>query len=166
MVSATLLLPVSISERSEKNTSCLMLSAARSPLIIVHHHGDRLGAHDRQPRAFRHRLELVAVLGGERLPDRHEIVAGIEPFRNLADVLAERLAVAQECRAREHVDLRAGVVDVIFARDVVAGEMQAGSHSASPNTAPRQWPTCIGPVGLAETYSTLTFAPSPIALLP
>ena len=33
MVSATLLLPVSISDRSEKNTSCLMLSAARSPLI-------------------------------------------------------------------------------------------------------------------------------------
>jgi hypothetical protein len=29
--------------------------------------------------------------------------------------------------------------------------------SASPTTAPRQWPTCIGPVGLAETYSTLTF---------
>ena len=27
---------------------------------------------------------------------------------------------------------------------------------ASPSTAPRQWPTCIGPVGLAETYSTLT----------
>ena len=34
MVSVTLLLPVSISERSEKNTSCLMLSAARSPLIM------------------------------------------------------------------------------------------------------------------------------------
>ena len=33
MVSVTWLLPVSISERSEKNTSCLMLSAARSPLI-------------------------------------------------------------------------------------------------------------------------------------
>ena len=28
--------------------------------------------------------------------------------------------------------------------------------SASPNTAPRPWPTCIGPVGLADTYSTLT----------
>src|SRR5271163_2306414 len=27
---------------------------------------------------------------------------------------------------------------------------------ASPNTAPRAWPTCIGPVGLALTYSTLT----------
>ena len=34
MVSVTLLLPVSISDRSEKNTSCLMLSAARSPLIM------------------------------------------------------------------------------------------------------------------------------------
>ena len=35
MVAATRLLPPSISERSEKNTSCLMLSAARSPLIIA-----------------------------------------------------------------------------------------------------------------------------------
>ena len=34
MVSVTLLLPVSISDRSEKNTSCLMFSAARSPLIM------------------------------------------------------------------------------------------------------------------------------------
>ena len=34
MVSVTLLLPVSISDRSEKNTSCLILSAARSPLIM------------------------------------------------------------------------------------------------------------------------------------
>jgi len=33
MVSATLLLPPSISERSEKNTSCRMLRVARSPLI-------------------------------------------------------------------------------------------------------------------------------------
>ena len=35
MVSVTLLLPVSISDRSEKNTSCLMWSAARSVLIIA-----------------------------------------------------------------------------------------------------------------------------------
>ena len=34
MVSVTLLLPVSTSDRSEKNTSCLMLRAARSPLIM------------------------------------------------------------------------------------------------------------------------------------
>src|SRR6056297_136500 len=34
---------------------------------------------------------------------------------------------------------------------------------ASPTTAPRIWPTCIGPVGLAETYSTLTFCPCPMS---
>jgi hypothetical protein len=33
--------------------------------------------------------------------------------------------------------------------------------SASPTTAPRQWPICMGPVGLAETYSTLTVVPAP-----
>ena len=38
--------------------------------------------------------------------------------------------------------------------------------SASPNTAPRVWPTCIGPVGLAETYSTLTLSPLPRSDLP
>ena len=30
-------------------------------------------------------------------------------------------------------------------------------ESASPNTAPRQCPTCKGPVGFAETNSTLYF---------
>ena len=75
------------------------------------------------------------MLGRERLPDRHEIVAGIEPFRNFADVFAERLAVAQECRAREHVDLRAGVVDVIFARDVVAGKSQQAAQRIAEHRA-------------------------------
>ena len=36
-------------------------------------------------------------------------------------VFAQRLAVAQKGRAREHVDLRAGIVDVVFARHVIAG---------------------------------------------
>ena len=76
------------------------------------------------------------MFGGERLPDRHEIVARIQPFRNLADVLAERLAVAQECRAREHVDLRAGVVDVVFARDVVASEIQQAAQRIAEHRAP------------------------------
>ena len=152
MVSVTLLLPVSISERSEKNTSCLMLSAARSPLIMsiimAIDLARTIGSHD----ALRHRLELVAMLGRERLPDRHEIVAGIEPFRNLADVLAERFAVAQEGRAREHVDLRAGVVDVIFARDVVAGKIKQArtAHRRTPRrgngrhaSARSDWPRRI-----------------------
>ena len=135
MVSVTLLLPVSISDRSEKNTSCLMLSAARSPLIMsiimAIALARTIGSHD----ALRHRLQLVAVLGRERLPDRHEIIAGIKPFRNLADVLAERFAVAQERRAREHVDLRAGVVDVIFARDVVAGKIKQAAQRVAEHRA-------------------------------
>ena len=28
------------------------------------------------------------MLGRERLPDRHEIIAGIKPFRNVADIFA------------------------------------------------------------------------------
>src|SRR5206468_9757948 len=60
----------------------------------------------------------------------------IEPLRNLADVFAERFEVAQECRAREHIDLRAGVVDVIFARDVVAGKVkQTAQRVAEHRTA-------------------------------
>ena len=43
----------------------------------------------------------------------------------------------------------------------MAGEIQKPRASASPKTAPRVWPTCIGPVGLAETNSTLTLRPSP-----
>jgi hypothetical protein len=42
----------------------------------------------------------------ERLTDRLEIVARVEPFRD-RDRFAERLAVAQKRGAREHVDLRA-----------------------------------------------------------
>ena len=38
-------------------------------------------------------------------------IAGIQAFGDLADVLAERLAVPQVHRAGERIDLRAGVVD-------------------------------------------------------
>ena len=95
----------------------IVLDVERGEIALDHrhHHRDRLGAHGRQPFGFRHRQQLVAMLSGQRLPDRLQIIAGIKPFRNLADVLAERLAVAQERRAREHVDLGAGIVDVIFA---------------------------------------------------
>ena len=36
----------------------------------------------------------------------------------------------------------------------------------SPITAPRQWPMCKGPVGLAETYSTLTRSLPPMVEAP
>ena len=53
-----------------------------------------------------------------------------------------------------------------WAHEVLAQEGYAYSSSvarASPTTAPRQWPICMGPVGLAETYSTLTRVPPPMS---
>ncbi len=58
------------------------------------------------------------------LADGLQVVARIEALRNGADILAERLPVTQEGRAGEDIDLRARVVDVVFAADLVAGEMQ------------------------------------------
>ena len=53
-----------------------------------HHHGDRLVAHARKPFGLRLQQQEIAIFGSERLPDRHQIVAGIQPFRDWADVMA------------------------------------------------------------------------------
>ena len=101
-----------------------------------HHHLDRFGAHDRQPFGLRLPCQRVAILRGKRRADRLEIIARIKPFRDGADVLAERFAVAQIGRARELIDLRAGIVDVIFARHLEAGEgQQVGQRIAEHGAA-------------------------------
>ena len=51
------------------------------------------------------------------LADSDQILAGIHTFGDFADVLAERLAVTHVQRAGERIDLRAGIVDVIFLGD-------------------------------------------------
>ena len=127
----------------------------------VEHRRHRALAEHLQPDIVGLAGVVVAEFRGERDTDGDEIVARIEAFGDLADVLAERLAVAHVERAGENVDLRAGVVDVIFLGDPESrGLEQAGERV--PTTAPRQWPMCIGPVGLAETYSTLTRSLLPI----
>ena len=60
---------------------------------------------------------LGALARRERAAERDQIVAGIDARGDRADVVAERLAVAQPDRARQLVDLSAGVVDVVLARD-------------------------------------------------
>jgi hypothetical protein len=69
-------------------------------------------------------IALARTIGSQGLADRLEVIAGIEAFRDFADVLAKGLAIAQERRACEHVDLGTGIVDVIFARDVEARKLQ------------------------------------------
>ncbi|MEH2485560.1 hypothetical protein V1280_001499 [Bradyrhizobium sp. AZCC 2230] len=101
-----------------------MLRGGKIVSDLVHHHRNGLGTYHRQPLGFAHHEKLVAVLFRERLPDRFKVVARIEAFRNRTDILTERLAIPQERGTPEHIDLRAGVVDVIFAGDIVAAELE------------------------------------------
>ena len=39
-------------------------------------------------------------------------------------------------------------------------------ESVSPKTPPRALPICIGPVGFADTNSTITFFPTPSVFIP
>ncbi len=74
------------------------------------------------------------MLGRQRGTDGLEVVAGIEPFRDV-DGFTERLAVTQERGARQHVDLGAGIVDVIFAGDVIARVVQEACQRIAENRA-------------------------------
>ena len=58
------------------------------------------------------------------LADRDHIVARIKPFRHLTDLFAQRFPVAEMRRTRQLIDLLAGIVDVIFRRDVKASLAQ------------------------------------------
>src|ERR1700704_405651 len=114
----------------------------------VHHHGNRLRAYDRQPFRLFHNTELGSVLGGKLNTNRFEIVTGIKPVGDSADVLAERLAITEKRRTGEHIDLCTRVVDVIFARDVIAGKGEKiGERVSKHRTAPvtdMHWTCRIG----------------------
>ena len=71
----------------------------------------------------------------ERRAHRLQIVARIEAFRNGADILAKRLAIPEEGGAREHIDLSAGIVDVIFAGDVVTREIKQARQRVAEHGA-------------------------------
>ena len=116
-----------------------MRDAERGEIVADHRHhrGDGALADQRQPLGLRPcRAAAAPNSAASAAPTRLQIVAGIEALRDRADRLAERLAVAQEGRAGEHVDLRAGVVDVIFARHLAAGEgQQVGERVAEHGAA-------------------------------
>ena len=97
------------------------------------------------PRSRRARR---AVARGERRAGLLEIVAGIEPSGIAPIGLAQRLAIAQMERARERIDLGAGVVDVVFAVDGEPGlgqqrRQRVADHGAAA-VADMQRPGRIG----------------------
>eukprot|EP01031_Cornospumella_fuschlensis_P041095 gene41095-50137_t len=97
----------------------VMGDVERGKILPDHRHHGVNGAllDERHPLA---RAEFV----GQRLADGDEIVTGVEARWNFADLFAERLPVTKESGARQHVNLRTGVVDVVFLGHVVAGEGQ------------------------------------------
>ena len=93
-------------------------------LDLLEQHFNRDLARNRQVFLFRLPHQHVAMGLGEPLPDRDHVVAWIKAFGDLADILAQRLPVAQVGRAPELVDLGAGIVHVVFAHHLVAGLLE------------------------------------------
>lgn len=85
-----------------------------------HHRVDRLGAEMGQPVRLLPPEPGTAFKRREPLAHRLQIVPGVETFRDLADRLTERLAIAQIGRTGERIHLRPGVVDVVLAADIEA----------------------------------------------
>ncbi len=100
-----------------------------------HHHVGGAQPHDRQPLGLRHLGQLVVVIVGQFVAAFDQIIAGVKPFRDLADVLADRLAVTEEGGAGQHIDLGAGIVDVIFAGDVKTGGRQQTGQGVAEHRA-------------------------------
>ncbi len=88
------------------------------------HRGNRPFLHQRQPFAFLHIGKRRSKFGLQLLADWFQVVPWIKSCRDLANVLAKRLAVPQEGTARQRVDLRAGIVDVIFLDHIISGKRQ------------------------------------------
>ncbi len=117
----------------------------------VHHRGDAHALERIEPGRLRHVAPAVAVTGGDRLGHGLEVVAGIEPGRDRADRLAQRLAVAEVQGAGEGLGLGAAVVHVILAGDRVAGMREhAGERVAEHRPADMADMQGSGRVGRAE----------------
>ena len=111
--------------------------------------------------------------GSASMSDRSWPTSSRIALRELADVVAAIAVLRKRARARPgspcaraRTDTARfsicwpGVVVVELARDRVALRRRAGCAIASPSAACRPWPTCSGPVGLADTNSTITRSPA------
>ena len=106
-----------------------------------------------QPGVLRRVPPPVAKPRGKCLPERHQIIPRIETFGNIANRLAKRFAIAQVGGPGEHVNLGAGIVDVIFARDLEAGLLEQRCQGiADDGAAPVPDMHRPGRIGRYELY--------------
>ena len=89
-----------------------------------------------QPFAFAASDKCVAMVSRQLLPDRDQIVARIKPFGNIANVLAQRLAITQMHRPGEDIDLPASIIDIIFADDLMPGKFEQAGQRIANHSAP------------------------------
>ena len=101
----------------------------------VQHRLDRSIAEKRQPLAFRSRDKSIAVLRSEDGSDGLQIVARVKTLADLADILSQRLAVSEMHRPCERIDLRSGVVDVIFLGDAEPRRLEQPSETVADDGA-------------------------------
>ena len=101
----------------------------------VHHGGGRLLADIRQPVHLRRIEPFPPDLRGHGFADRDQIFAPVfERIR--VNILAERLTVTRMDGTGQPVDLPAGVVDIIFPRDIISRPVeQVGDRIADHSTS-------------------------------
>ena len=101
-----------------------------------HHGRDAEFAEFRKPGLFPRLEPALAIAVGNRFADIPEIIPRIEPVRYRADILAQRLAVPQKRRLCQHIDLCAGIVDIIFPRHIETGLGEEPGEGIADDRAP------------------------------
>ena len=101
----------------------------------VKHGFGRIGTEISQPFAFGFAQPFVAVFFRQSLADGNQIISGVQSFGNGTDVFAQRFFIAKVRRTRQNINLRPGIVHVIFARYVISGFFQQFRQSVSENSA-------------------------------
>ena len=115
------------------------MSQGHDPQVLLDETQHRLNgeiADGCQPLSLGCKEPLLAVARRQTGTHGFQVIAGIETRRNRTDVFAKRLAVAQIGRPRQNIDLRAGVVDIVFPTNVETGFCQETGQDIAENGTP------------------------------
>ncbi len=68
--------------------------------------------------------KIFSMFSGKRLAHGNQIFAGIKAGGNFANIRTQSFLITKECRARDRINLGAGIIDVVFLADVIARHFQ------------------------------------------